>query len=31
MRSSPGKFQGGGTIGAAWIILAGLWLAWWFG
>lgn len=31
MRSSPGKFVGAGTIWAAWIGVAVLWLAWWFG
>lgn len=28
MRSSPGKFQGGGTIIAAWVVVVILWLAW---
>lgn len=31
MRSSPGDFQGGGTIAAAWLGTAVMWLAWWFG
>ena len=31
MRSSPGEFQGRGTIIAAWLGAAVLWLAWWFG
>lgn len=31
MRSSPGAFVGAGTIWAAWISAAVMWLAWWFG
>lgn len=31
MRSSPGDFVGAGTIWAAWIGVAVMWLAWWFG
>lgn len=31
MRSSSGAFVGAGTICAAWIGAAALWLAWWFG
>lgn len=31
MRSSPGEFVGKGTIIAAWIGVAVMWLAWWFG
>jgi hypothetical protein len=28
-RPSPREFQGGGTIWAAWLGVAALWLAWW--
>jgi hypothetical protein len=31
MRSSPGAFRGVGTICAAWLGVAVLWLAWGFG
>lgn len=31
MRASPGEFQGQGTLIAAWLGAAILWLAWWFG
>lgn len=31
MRSSPGEFEGGGTLIAAWLGVAVIWLAWWFG
>jgi hypothetical protein len=30
MRSSPGEFQFGFTLVAAWIGSAIMWLAWWF-
>lgn len=30
MRSSPGDFEGAFSIGAAWIGVAVMWLAWWF-
>jgi hypothetical protein len=30
MRASPGEFRGGGTIAAAWVGAALLWLAWGF-
>lgn len=31
MRSSPGAFEGGGTIAVAWVVCAVFWLAWWVG
>jgi hypothetical protein len=29
MRSSPGAFQGNGSIVVAWAVAALMWLAWW--
>ena len=31
MRSSPGDFVGGWSVGGAWFGAAVLWLAWWVG
>jgi hypothetical protein len=30
MRSSPGEFQFGFTLIAAWVVVLIMWLAWWF-
>lgn len=30
MRSSPGAFQGNGSIVVAWCAAAVMWIAWWF-
>lgn len=31
MRDAPGDFMGAGTLIAAWLGVAVLWFAWWFG